>query len=271
MSSAKMTLLGLYNYNNHIFDGLQFPAGIDRQVAINEILLRSGEFEIIYPDMQFLADAITHWGVKHYRTFEQWIRALSIEFDPLYNYDRFEEYTDAKSAQGQQTSGSKTSGQTTSADVESTRSDASKSGSDDRLSQSISSTDSQSETKDDKTRKVSAYDEATYQNREKEETTANSEGGGNGYAANRDEAHSSGTDSSQGDTVRTGHTGAESSQETVASSNQVEQAKHSAHIYGNVGVTTSTTMLEDFLRVERFTIYEQIADIFIDEFCILIY
>ena len=271
MSSSKMTLLGLYNHNSHIFDGLQFPAGIDRQMAIDEILMRSGEFEILYPDMAFLTDAITHWGRKHFRTFEQWIRALSIEFDPLYNYDRFEEYTDAKTAQGQQTSGSTSKGQTSSADVESTRTDASSSGSDEKTSQSISSTDSQSETTDGKTRKVSAYDEATYQNREKEDTTSNSEGGGNGFAANRDEAHSAGTDSSQGDTVRTGHTGAESSHETVASSNQVEQTKHTAHLYGNIGVTTSTQMLEDFLRVERFTIYEQIADIFVDEFCILIY
>jgi len=54
-------------------------------------------------------------------------------------------------------------------------------------------------------------------------------------------------------------------------SNNTEQIKHTAHLYGNIGVTTSTQMLEDFLRVERFNIYEQLADMFISELCLLIY
>ena len=50
-----------------------------------------------------------------------------------------------------------------------------------------------------------------------------------------------------------------------------DEVKHEAHLYGNIGVTTSTQMLEDFLRVERWNIYEHIADIFCDEFCIPVY
>lgn len=41
--------------------------------------------------------------------------------------------------------------------------------------------------------------------------------------------------------------------------------------YGNVGVTTSQQMLEAELNIRRWNIYEQIADMFIEEFCIMIY
>ena len=46
---------------------------------------------------------------------------------------------------------------------------------------------------------------------------------------------------------------------------------HEGNIYGNIGVTTSQQMLEAEYEVARFNIYEQIADLFIKEFCICIY
>ena len=46
---------------------------------------------------------------------------------------------------------------------------------------------------------------------------------------------------------------------------------HEGNIYGNIGVTTSQQMLEAEYEVARFNIYEQIADLFIKEFCICVY
>ena len=215
MSSATMTLLGMYNFDNTIFDNLTFPAGIDKDTAVNEILLRSGEFEILYPDIQFLKMAIEHWGKKHYRTFDKWVEALAIDFEPLYNYDRYEEYTDQKISSG------------------SSRGKA----------ESMSATGTTSDGDTSTQRDVSAYDSSTFEPREKETGTTGSSGSGSGIAMNNSEESSTGT----------------------------EQMKHTAHLYGNIGVTTSTQMLEDYIRVERFNIYEQLADIFVDEFCIMIY
>ena len=275
MSSAKITLLGLYNFDNHIFDGLTFPAGIDRQTAIDEILMRSGEFEIVYPDIAFLTAAIEHWGKKHFRTFEQWVRALAIEFDPLYNFDRFEEYTDEKASQGTQesTQNAKTNSVSQDADTDRANNLRQTAGEDSTTGNSVSGTGTTSATDETKQRQVSAYDESTYQNREKEITDNDSTGSGSGYAVNTsDGAH---TETEAGSEEREHRRNAASQDETSAagssSTNALEQTKHTAHLYGNIGVTTSTQLLEDFLRVERFTIYEQIADIFVDEFCILIY
>lgn len=46
---------------------------------------------------------------------------------------------------------------------------------------------------------------------------------------------------------------------------------HEGHLYGNIGVTTSQQMLESEYEVARFNVYEQIADLFIKEFCICVY
>lgn len=195
MSSSKLTMIGMYNYDNSLFDGITLPAGINKDVLIPEILRQCNEFEILYPNLDFLKAMIGNWSQKHYRTFEKWVEGLAEEFNPLHNYDRHEIYED------------------TSKD------------------NSVSHTHTNSNSSTD--RNVAAYDAGTMQPREGEK--GSSSGSGSGTAASD---HS---------------------------------FKHEAHLYGNIGVTTSTQMLEDFLRVERWNIYEHIAELFVDEFCIRVY
>lgn len=96
MSTAKLTLIGLYNNDNTLFDSLTLPTGIDKSLLVNNILLRSGDFEVLYADPDFLKPAIGLWGQKWSRTFEKWQKALAVEYDPLYNYDRREEWVTAE-------------------------------------------------------------------------------------------------------------------------------------------------------------------------------
>lgn len=295
MSSATMTVLGMYNVIPDLFDDLTFPAGINKETAVDEILLRSGEFEVLYSNPAFLKTAITHWGKKHYRTFEEWVRALAINFDPLYNYDRFEEYTDAKVSNGSVQSSGKTSATANNLENDLTSSSDSRNASSNEMAQdaessngtstgrSFSATSSDSSGSDGKQRDVSAYDSSTYEPREKETGSSSSSGSGDGIAMNENSENSSGSHNSvkgssqneSGECSETsGHVGHSDNSEDMSqsqSSNNTEQTKHTAHLYGNIGVTTSTQMLEDFLRVERFTIYEEIADIFVNEFCIMVY
>lgn len=96
MSTMKMTLIGLYQYDSTLFNNLTLPAGIDKNLLVNNILLRSGDFEVLYADPDFLKSAIGLWGQKWHRTFEKWQKALTVEYDPLYNYDRREEWVTAE-------------------------------------------------------------------------------------------------------------------------------------------------------------------------------
>ena len=96
MSLAKITLIGFYNAyedSDPIFADLTLPAGIDKDLFINSLLLDAGEFEVLYADPDFFKNAITIWGQKWYRTFQKWQEALSVNYDPLNNYDRTERWT----------------------------------------------------------------------------------------------------------------------------------------------------------------------------------
>lgn len=94
---AKITLIGLNDWDSTLFDDMQLPEAMDKEIYVNQILLRGGEFECIYPNPSFCKKAITHWAKAHYKTLEKWSDALAIEYDPLNNYDRTEIWTDTGS------------------------------------------------------------------------------------------------------------------------------------------------------------------------------
>lgn len=99
MSTMKLTMQGLYNYDPTLFDRLLLPAGIDRYTAIQTILLRSGDFEVLYADADFMQNMIYVWSRKWYHTFEKWEAAQQLSYDPISNYDRHEEWTDSATSE----------------------------------------------------------------------------------------------------------------------------------------------------------------------------
>lgn len=203
MSSLKMTILGLYQYGEYnqqdLFQNMKIPAGIDRQDLIDNILEQGAAFEILYPDFEYLQFSIGAWSKRWYRTMEKWLKALNVQYDPLNNYDRHEEWTDNDKVSGktETAAGVNTTGQ-------------------EELS-------------------VTAYDSDQYHNKEKTDSSGTSES----------------TGSSKTNTDGT--------------------STHSGHLYGNIGVTTSQEMLREELDVQRFNLIQQITDLFLNEFCILVY
>lgn len=219
--SAKLTLMGLYNYDNTIFDNLTFPTGIDKSTAENAILMRCAEFEILYPGLDFLKFAIGAWSAKHERTFAKWHEALELEYNPLDNYDRHEEYTDTEGTN--------------------------KSGSHD-VTMTTSRTTGNTNVTTDLTREsqVSAYDQSTgYSPKDKDVT--------NGTVT--DSGSESGTDRNAGSDTET----------------ESRTLQHYARTHGNIGVTTSMALLREQLSLVEWNLYEHIADLFADEFCIQVY
>ena len=99
MSSLNLTLIGLYQYNDELFELLNVPEGIDKATLIDNILLRSGSFEVVYPDYEFMKYSIGAWSRKWQPTFNRWVEALAIEYNPIENYDRYEHWTDTEDAQ----------------------------------------------------------------------------------------------------------------------------------------------------------------------------
>lgn len=207
MSSAKLTLIGcnafFENIGDDLFKGLTLPEGLAKKTLTDNILLQGGEFEVLYSDPWALQNFISVWADREQATFQRWVDALAIEYAPLENYDRYENWTDTLDSDGT----SRTTG----------TNDTSTSGT--------------------VTTDVSAYDSSSYQPKNKvtsSETIDN--------------------DTTENNTSTLDNTGV-----------------HAGRIHGNIGVTTSQQMLESELDLGYWNIYSRITDMFLKEFCIMIY
>lgn len=98
MSSAKLTLIGFYDWYNQIgedfFKNLSVPEELDRTTLIAHILQKGGEFETLYANPDMLMTMMTVWSKSWYHTIEKWIETMSTEYKPLENYDRYEAWGD---------------------------------------------------------------------------------------------------------------------------------------------------------------------------------
>ena len=77
-----------------LFHNLVLPDGIDKDLFLNTLLIKGGEFEVLFPDPAFMRMSIGVWGNKWYRTFAEWLRGTQATWNPIHNYDKFEEAAD---------------------------------------------------------------------------------------------------------------------------------------------------------------------------------
>lgn len=94
MENIRIPLMTLYNYDNSIFDGLSLPEGIDKELLIDRIMIRGGEYESVYTSVPFLKSAISNWSATHRHLIDKWLEVYNKDFEPLENYDRIEDWTD---------------------------------------------------------------------------------------------------------------------------------------------------------------------------------
>lgn len=85
----KVTIVGLYNYDDTILDGLILPEGTSHQIAVFTILERNGDFPLLYPDVDFMRDAIAIWSQSNEIVFNKMWATVTAEYNPLENYDRY--------------------------------------------------------------------------------------------------------------------------------------------------------------------------------------
>lgn len=98
MSSSKFTLIGCYQFFNNagddLFKNLELPESINKQTLESNILFQGGEFEVQNANPFFIQSMIQTWSRVYAETFQRWVDALAIEYAPLENYDRHEDWTD---------------------------------------------------------------------------------------------------------------------------------------------------------------------------------
>lgn len=89
-----LSFLGLYNWDNTIFDDMTLPDDFtldDKEIIVNNLLMESAELEVLYPDPEFMKQAITAWSAKEVISWNRLYKAMTAKYDPIENYNRKEE------------------------------------------------------------------------------------------------------------------------------------------------------------------------------------
>lgn len=307
MASAKMTLIGMYNYRNDIFNELVLPSGIDADLFKQSLLMKGGEFEVLYPDPDFLKYSIKIWSSKWFRTFSEWLRGTEQRWNPIYNYDRFEESRDENRKEFDSKTTADYSDQRK-VDLDDTRTaDLTEKRTADLEDENIKYlTDKRTADLNEKTvfdnadtttqtdqmtteHQVAAYDSSSYSPSSKDivnngQSTIDHTGDVTNATTGTDINEHSGTDTMKhtgtDTTEHTGtdimkHTGTDNTARkgTLSDNTGSEQTHdiHEAHLYGNIGVTTSAAMLKEFYDVSSWSLYDHMSDVFISELLIPVY
>lgn len=204
---ASLSILGLYEWNEGIFDNLELPEGLDSAIVIPEIVTQCADFCLLYPDYDFMRMLIGVWSKKEKRIWADLLRSETFEYNPIENYDRYEEIE--RTAEGESTS-STSSSRTSNGSASNTATGA-----------------------------QTSYNDIEFADTGRTISTGTTSG------------TDSGTDSAE------------------SASNGTESV--TAHMHGNIGVTTAQQMIQGYREISDFCTVDFIVQSFKDRFCIQVY
>lgn len=278
---ATMSLLGLYNYDESLLDGLienlpnkdGIPSGyedsyytdvtIDSQTVVENLLVECSEFEILYADFDALKRIVKIWSGKEKAVWQKMFNTTCYKYNPIWNKDGKSVWIEQQTGSGtkkETENGSKTTNAngTTIDEYSSTSTTTNK----------TTGTGTNTRTvQDETTGKVSAYDSTDFQNREKTNSTASE----NNSTESTEDFTGNGKVTNSG-TKTIANTGDETnniSRET--SDNSTGETTHEQTETGNIGVTMTQQMITAEREVAVFNIIDFIINDFKERFCLRIY
>lgn len=229
--SATVSLLGLKRLNDGILGELVVPDGVDVELVKDNLLAETAELEVIYPDAIFMQAMIGRWSAKELPIWERLYKTTLLEYNPIENYDRMEEWTEAEDTK-KNTEADATGTSKTDTDGKSTR-------------------ESNTDGVINDQKYVSAYNEVEFTPTERDNNTQNEK--------NNSEQKDVGTVSVK--------TSAENTTDETGNRNLLRKGR--AH--GNIGVTTSQQMIEAERDVALYNIIDVIINSFKNRFCLQVY
>lgn len=260
----RMTLVGLYNYENtfgrDLFRNLALPEGYDKTTFVNSLLLEHGEKCVLYTNPDFFVSAIGIWCGKWGLELERIYDALTEEYNPIWNYDRHDEWTETDKPDNLITRTHNNTDTQTNNNTDTTtnnNTDTTTNRYDVVTTQNIDSTSEN---------QISADNSSSYQPDNKNISNA-----GKTTVANDGtitDAHTGTITDAHTGTITDAHTGTITDSEKGTRSN----IDHKAHMWGNIGVTTSSQLAESetLLRAKR-NLYDIATRLFANELLIGIY
>lgn len=97
MSNITLSVLGLYNYDDTLFDPMVVPSGVDKtNVLIPNLLAELAELEVLYADPEIMKTIIEVWSKKQLPVWTKLMNTVNLEYNPIYNKDGYYEETETR-------------------------------------------------------------------------------------------------------------------------------------------------------------------------------
>lgn len=84
---AVMSVMGLYRWNEEIFDDFSIPAELDKEVLTGLILSQCAEMEVTFTDPKIFKEVVKYWSTSRLHAWQRIWDVLSKEYDPIWNKD----------------------------------------------------------------------------------------------------------------------------------------------------------------------------------------
>jgi len=256
--AVNLSPLGLYNWDDTIFDLMQIPEALDKDTLVQNLLAETAELEVLYPNPVVFKNLLGVWSAKQIDIWNRLYATTQYEYNPIENYNRYEEGTDTGT------------GSTTHSGTDTDTIARREGGSEDTESSSQYNTGGADNVTGTQTAGhwIAGYD-----------APAPAQGNDGLVKQTRDNVDNE-TVTTYGKT----ETGTGDSTTTFGKTEDITQSKqhgervttandgeHTLHAHGNIGVTTTQKMIKEQRQVDLFNLYDIIIEDFKMRFCILVY
>lgn len=85
--NPKISILGLLNANNTLFDEMILPEGVIKQRVIDQIVEDCAELEVLFPDPDYMKYAITSWSARRLYSWTKLFATTNFTYNPIWNKD----------------------------------------------------------------------------------------------------------------------------------------------------------------------------------------
>ena len=86
-AKAKLSVLGLYQWNHRIFEDMALPEDVDVETLTWKILEDCAELEVLYSDPDYMQASIAKWSAAMLPSWTKMQEALTAEYNPIWNKD----------------------------------------------------------------------------------------------------------------------------------------------------------------------------------------
>lgn len=271
MNKPFLTTMGLYRTDPTLFDGFQVPAGLDKNIAIDRIIMVTSGLELMWPDLDMMRHLITSWSSSHQWSWTKLYKTMLLEYNPIWNYDRTETSTDTDTRNRKELENT-TAIKDFNGQVKRVATEIGNQGSTAHMNEVVESDSEGSATENgDEEHKVSAYNSEQYEPKDMATrlTTTDTTG--------HTDSDTTGSESRHVDTTINNNDTADTTNKTVddvsrdIKEGEEQSHQHNLRAYGNIGVTTTQQMIDQERASVMFDIYQVICDSYKQTFCLLVY